>query len=88
MKICVILYLLIILFLFILIHPYIEYFLPTREGMDDCLVDTLANLKNEVSELTKKVDAISKDEKSNTQTQPTQQEEEDGTFLKDNINSI
>jgi len=82
MKIHVILYLLIALFLFILIHPH----LPIQEGMDDCIVNTLADLKNEVSELKKKVDANSNEKSSNYKATP--EETEDGVFLKDNINSI
>ena len=89
MKICVIVYLLIILFLFILIHPHIKHFLPIQEGMDDCIVNTLADLKIEVSELKKKID-------SDTQAKDTQsknveispQQEETGVFLKDNMDSV
>jgi hypothetical protein len=88
MKICVIVYLLIILFLFLLIHPYIHYFIPIQEGMDDCIVNTLADLKNEVSELKKKVDENTKNETKDETIKPTPQEEEDGQFLKDNINSV
>jgi len=85
MKICVIVYLLIILFLFILIHPYIKHFLPIQEGMDDCIVNTLADLKIEVSELKKKVDA--KDTKDENYEVPPDQEET-GVFLKDNMDSV
>ena len=89
MKICVIVYLLIILFLFILIHPYIKHFLPIQEGMDDCIVNTLADLKIEVSELKKKVDANEADTKEqDTKDQISPQQEETGVFLKDNIDSI
>lgn len=82
MKICVIVYLLIILFLFLLIHPYIKHFLPIQEGMDDCIVNTLADLKIEVSELKKKVDA------QDTGTDISPQQEETGVFLKDNMDSV
>ena len=85
MKICVIVYLLIILFLFILIHPHIKHFLPIQEGMDDCIVNTLADLKIEVSELKKKVDA--KDTKDENYEVPPDQEET-GVFLKDNMDSV
>jgi hypothetical protein len=89
MKICVIVYLLIILFLFILIHPYIQPLLSIQEGMDDCIVNTLADLKIEVSELKKKIDAKdtdAKDTDENYEVPPDQ--EETGVFLKDNMDSI
>ena len=89
MKICVIVYLLIILFLFILIHPYIQHFLPIKEGMDDCIVNTLADLKNEVAELKKKVDVNeSKENTKETTYDIPPDQEETGTFLKDNIDSV
>lgn len=91
MKICVIVYLLIILFLFILIHPFIHQFLPIQEGIDDCLVDSLSDLKNDVAELKRRVEKNETDiDKLETPEIPeaTPQEEEDGQFLKDNINSI
>jgi len=91
MKICVIVYLLIILFLFILIHPIIHQFLPIQEGMEDCLADTLSDLKNDVAELKRKVEKNESDiNKLETPEIPdaSPEEQEQGDFLKDNINSV
>lgn len=79
MKINVIIYVLIVLFSFILIHPFL---FPIQEGIDDCLVNTLADLKIEVAELKLKVDS-----KSGSAPQ-TYSAEENGNYLLNNIGSL
>lgn len=73
-----IIYFLIVLFSFILLHS----FFTVREGIDDCLVNTLADLKIEVAELKTKIDA-----KSTTPQSPSA--EETGNFLVNrNLNDV
>lgn len=92
MKINVIIYLLIILFSFILLHPIL---FPIQEGIDgcvlqegtdECLVNTLENLKIEVAELKLKIDP-----NVNSTPEPashTYSAEENGNFLLNNIGSL
>lgn len=76
-----IIYFLIVLFSFILLHS----FFTVREGIDDCLVNTLADLKIEVAELKTKIDG-----KTTSQTTPQSPSAEDtATFLlSSNLNDV
>lgn len=74
MKIDVILYLLIALFSFIIFQTLF----PIREGMDDCMVVTLSDIKTQLADIQTKVSANSEDiaKIKSVQETPTEGEKE------------
>jgi hypothetical protein len=79
-----IIYFLIVLFSFILLHSFFTSFFTVREGIDDCLVNTLADLKIEVAELKTKIDG-----KTSQTTPQNPSAEETGNFLlSSNLNDV